>query len=418
MPLGSDPEKLVRILFVTPQIAWPLSNGGEIRDWNVLQGLLQAGDTDALVFAADDYRDAPQAFSGCRKIILANRRHVVPGPKHQRRYQSWWGRALLVLGSTLPFEWLGDARRALRNDLKEQCDFGNYDLVWYATAEASFALGRIDVPVQILDGDDFLYVREWLLLRSSPPYGSKIWNYVNVAKLWYWERRFPSRFTAVVRCSEQDRKRQPARNVEVVPNGTIVPLSIKSTPQCRILFVGLLGYPPNRQGMEWFLGLVWPTIRYHIPEVRLDIVGREPGAAIEAHDGKNGVVVHGYVEDLETLYRGAALSVVPLHAAGGTRLKILESLARAVPVVSTSIGAFGIAAESEHGLVRADQPQAFAERCIELLSDSDTWQSRAMAGRELAKSIYDWRIIRTQVARLASRYVAQGKPPESSVLAP
>lgn len=398
----------MRILFVTPQISWPLSNGGEIRDWNILQGLIEAGDTDALVFAADDYRDAPQAFSGCKKVILAGRRHVVPSPTHQRRYQSWWGRALLVLGSALPFEWLGDARQELREDLRRQCDFGSYALVWYATAEASFALGRIDVPAQILDGDDFLYVREWLLLRRSPPYGSKIWNYLNIAKLWYWERRFPNRFTAVVRCSEEDRKRQPARNVEVIPNGTTVPSAVERTPDRRILFVGLLGYPPNRQGMEWFLGCVWPHIRSRVPEVALDIVGREPGPAIQAHDRRNGVVVHGYVEDLGPLYRNAALSVVPLHAAGGTRLKILESLARAVPVVSTSIGAFGIEASNEHGLVRADQPAAFADRCVDLLRDPETWQSRAMVGRELAQSIYDWRMIRKRVVRLANRY-APGK---------
>jgi glycosyltransferase involved in cell wall biosynthesis len=393
----------MRILYVTSDISWPLSFGGEIRRWNILQGLLQAGRTDVVVFRPEGRGIAKESFAGCGRIIQVKKSHLFFSEWHQRRYESTLGRGMLTLGNTLPFEYQGETRGELRAQLRREVDFESYDLVWFATARTAVPIGRIDARAKVLDGDDFGYVREWLLLRSSPWYGAKVWNYLDIAKLWWWERSFLRRFSFVVRCSQEDRDRHPAVNVVVIPNGTIIPQTVSRMSQRRVLFVGDLGYAPNFQGIEWFLERVWPLIQQRVPDAVFDIVGKNSSPAIQQTHGKLGVVVHGFVEDLASLYRTASLSIVPLLAGGGTRLKILESLANMVPVVSTNVGAFGIDANVQHGLHRADNPNRFATYCAAVLLETELSQSRASAGREFVRSKYDWGIIQQQVADLVHR---------------
>jgi glycosyltransferase involved in cell wall biosynthesis len=395
----------MRILYVSPDISWPLSFGGDIRKWNVLQGLLQAGETDALVLLRPGRRLSPEAFTGCGRILPVN--DVAMTEREARMYGSTIGRGLLTLGRQLPYEYLGGSRPELRDELERLVPFESYDLVWFAGARRAIHVVPLTCGPTILDGDDFEYVREYLVLRSEPWYGAKVWNYVNVVKLWAMERAFHRRFSGVVRCSPDDARRHAAANVVVIPNGTVVPPETPWRPDRRLLFVGDLGYTPNRQGLEWFLESVWPAVRRAVPDAQLDLVGRNATWALTTAHGKNGVVVHGFVDDLAPFYRRAASSIAPLFAGGGTRLKILESLAYAVPVVSTRLGAFGIDVPPGHGLVLADTPVEFAARCAEFLMATEAPISPAKVGRDLVAARYDWQAIRSAVARAAIAVVAE-----------
>ncbi len=398
-----------RILYVSLDIGWPLAFGGDIRKWNMLQGLQGAGLVDALVLRRPSRSIAAEAMAGCGQVFDVP--EPEPSEADRRRYESTIGRGRLVLTRRLPLEYQGPDVKQLRARVAERVDFSVYDLVWFSKARHALALrGLVRGPI-VLDGDDFEYVREWLLLRTSPWYGAKIWNYVNVAKLWACERRHHRRFTRVVRCSEPDAALHPAPNVVVIPNGTRVPDAVDRAPERRALFVGDLGYEPNRQGLEWLLRDVWPLVRTRVPDARLDLVGAHAFAALERANGTNGIVLHGFVPDLEPMYRTAAVSLVPLHAGGGTRLKILESLARAVPVVSTRIGAFGLPFGAEHGVDLADAAAPFAERCAAWLTAPDADGSRALAGRAIVAREYDWRAIRARVAALARETVLAGRGP-------
>jgi glycosyltransferase involved in cell wall biosynthesis len=84
------------------------------------------------------------------------------------------------------------------------------------------------------------------------------------------------------------------------------------------------------------------------------------------------------------------VSIVPLRIGGGTRLKIYEAMAAGTAVVSTTVGAEGLAVESPFHIRLADQPQTFADACIELLDDVASRKRMADAAWQLVSSQFSW----------------------------
>ena len=400
----------MRLLFVTPKLEWPLRSGGQIRQWNTLQGLLQCGDVDVMVLQSPKRSVSREACANCRRLIVASRKWILPTKAQRRLYDSTMGRLWLAATTALPFEYLGPRNAGLKAWFARLVVREDYDVVWVATSRCAVALGWREQGRTILDGGDYEYVREWHLLNRTPWYGAKAVNYVNLAKLYWWERRLPRWYARVIRCSPQDWKRLPANNVIVVPNGTeLSAVTRQRSPEQRVLFVGSLGYAPNQMGVAWFVSNVWPGIRREIPAAALDIVGEDPSLELRDQCGKNGVSVHGFVADLSPFWRRAAVSVVPLLAGAGTRLKILESLAYEVPVVSTTVGAFGLELSANEGVWRVDDPIGFGDRCCGLLRAPNEGILAAREGKNVVATRYNWQHIQNQVANLARDVAGHAK---------
>jgi polysaccharide biosynthesis protein PslH len=391
---------LMRILFVSPFIGWPLKEGGHIRLWNTLQALKPLGAVDVVVFGPSQAENAQTVFDGCERVFHRSSRWLQFTRSQSVAYDHTLGRLRLVLGTSRPFRYLGPDHTRLAEWFRNLVAAGQYDVIWIAKAVTAVALRWKDPVRTILDADNFDYVLSYQLLRSSEWYGAKVLNYVDVLKMAWWEGQLPRWFARVVRCSEADRQRTPSRNVVVVPNGACLPPMAERSPGKRLLFVGTLGYGPNRAGLEWFLKRIWPLIRRSVPEAEIDVVGANASPWLRSRHGRDGVLVHGFVEELGPLWRRAACSVVPLQAGSGTRLKILESLSQRVPVVSTTVGAYGLEIDAEHGLLRVNEPALFAAECTRLLLDSGSARTLGERGREVVALCYDWERIHDSIRNL------------------
>ena len=176
-----------------------------------------------------------------------------------------------------------------------------------------------------------------------------------------------------------------------------------------ILTLGTLHYPPNADGIRWFVSEVFPHIQRQVPETTLTIVGKNPPkdfynfAALYS----NAVTVTGYVPDLTTYLEEAALLVVPVRAGGGMRVRILEAFARAMPVVTTAVGMEGINARPGEALLVADTPVQFARAVVQLLSDETLRKKLAINGRLLAEKNYDWRVVLQDLNRVYTTIAGQ-----------
>jgi len=116
-------------------------------------------------------------------------------------------------------------------------------------------------------------------------------------------------------------------------------------------------WKPNIEGVEWFVEKVLPLLP---SSLRFHIAGKESHRALRHLRHIPNLQIHGYVEDARQLYQRAQFTFVPLLSGGGIRIKILEAMAMALPVVTTTIGAEGIEADEQDGLFRCDDPRAFA----------------------------------------------------------
>lgn len=405
----------MKLLFVTPDIKWPLAHGAGIRKWNILQGLLSIGPVDVIACGGSANGHQDGAYAGCDNVFCLSPDLVGETLAQRRRRESNLGRSWNLLTSPLPQAFIKGDLSSAREFFREIISRNDYSLVWVETLRCGTLLNISNAAQHIprvLDGDDFGWVRDLGILRNTSGYSTKFLEYVDVLKMRRLELQCTHKYSSVIRCSEEDARRQGGNNVAVIPNGTDVPEVANRHPESRILFVGLLSYEPNRLGIEWFLRTVWPSVFKKIPNARFDVVGKDPSDEILAANGRNGVTVHGFVNDLTKLYESATVSIVPLHAGGGTRLKILESLGRGVPVISTTVGAYGIPLTERHGLIRSDGASAFSIQCINALqSGADEMQRAAQSGRIAVSETFDWKILRSAAADVARKLLNAGALP-------
>ena len=122
--------------------------------------------------------------------------------------------------------------------------------------------------------------------------------------------------------------------------------------------------------LEWFVDEVAPRLRTRLPDVEVRLVGT-PVPGVQSHHRPPAITVVGVVPAMEPELARADIAVVPLRYGSGTRLKILESFAHRIPVVSTTIGAEGLQVVHGVHLLLADDPEAFAAACAQLLTDPD-----------------------------------------------
>lgn len=160
-----------------------------------------------------------------------------------------------------------------------------------------------------------------------------------------------------------------------------------------LLFTGTMNYFPNSDAVIYFCNNILPLIQKHHPDTTFYIVGNHPTEQVRRLADQKGVVVTGYVPDIRPYFEKASVFVAPLRAGSGIQTKNLEAMAMTIPVVTTTIGAMGIKAETDTELLIADTPETFAERVIHLIENPDMREKFANAGRKRVETSYDWQVL-------------------------
>lgn len=173
-----------------------------------------------------------------------------------------------------------------------------------------------------------------------------------------------------------------------VPMETGPPLPVNSAPPLSILWLGSFDWPPNLEGVRWFLEKVWPILAGGAGQFELHLVGSKPPSDVSAA-GRNGSIhVHGYVEDISDLRRRADVLIAPLLSGSGVRVKVVEGLAFGLPVVATSKGAEGLTAMPGRDLLVADGAEEFAAALRRLAADTELRQRLSDAAQTYVRSTH------------------------------
>jgi glycosyltransferase involved in cell wall biosynthesis len=188
-----------------------------------------------------------------------------------------------------------------------------------------------------------------------------------------------------------------------------------STPDAAptVLFCGAMDYTPNIDALNWYFNQCDAAVKTAVPDRRILIVGKNPVTAVRAHGQIAGVTVTGEVPDVRPYYQRAWVQMVPLRIGGGTRLKIVESLAMGCPVVSTTIGAQGLDLRDGEHLRLGDTPADFAQALTRVLASSTDRAALRTAGREQVLAHYTWPRLGARLSHFYEQLIRESHRPAS-----
>ena len=167
-------------------------------------------------------------------------------------------------------------------------------------------------------------------------------------------------------------RRAKGKIVRSVTNAVSVPDQMPPYPvntPPTVVYVASLSYWPNADGILHFLDEVWPRVRDHAPDARLNIVGRAPPAAVQSRSGVHGVTVTSDVPSVAPYYLKAHVAIVPLRFVMGSNLKLVEAMAYGRPVVSYASACKRLNVGPESGVFPVTNSAEFADTLVTLLRD-------------------------------------------------
>jgi glycosyltransferase involved in cell wall biosynthesis len=195
----------------------------------------------------------------------------------------------------------------------------------------------------------------------------------------------------------------------VVPNGVNV-AQFQPAPVApeadQLLFFGANNYFPNHDALIYFIDEILPLIVQRRPNVKLSIVGPGAQPAVLARQSRHVEIV-GFVDDVMPHLDRASVVVVPLRIGGGTRLKIVEAMAKSKAIVSTRIGAEGIDVTHGQNALLADSPADFADQVVRALTQPELAQKLGEQARILAEERYAWTAVVGELVRFYEQLKAR-----------
>jgi glycosyltransferase involved in cell wall biosynthesis len=399
-----------RILYIAPGPPYPLTNGQALRHFHFLRAYSEIGRVRlAFLYRSEAQREVVRALAPyCESV------HPIPAPLASRfAHAGLWRRRLDTMTSLTPNIAAACANpemASLVSKLAPAADLIHVAKLWMAPNVGS-TLGRGHSRPVVLDLDDVETVVKWRALRTYPParWRRRVFESYDLLRLWRYQHQAIKRFDRVFVCSGQDRDWLGQPNVEVIPNGAVIPRQPlpDGSDGRTLLCVTSMHWQPNVDGVLFFARDVLPLIQREVPDVRLLVVGSgAPPDVQRLHDGRR-IFVFSDVPALEPYYRQATAAVVSLRVGGGTRLRMLEAFALGRPVVSTSVGCEGIDVVNGQHLLVADGPKTFAAACVAILRDPQLGARLAGRARRLVEDKYSWQSIEEQI-RMISLHLLRG----------
>lgn len=394
-PLSAS--RMPRVLAITNRLPYPTNDGWKLRAYHVVKAMAQGADVTLVTFHDGDEALLDEFRESLPRTVEV---HAVPAPRRNSPLRLLLG----LLSSTPIYVWNERSRemRALVRSLVAEKDFdaGVVELAHlypYLTELPEGARKVIDTH-----NIDSLVLERY----AGTLTGLKaVYARLTARKLAKQEKAFFEDADLVWVCSEPEAQRlvpeMPTANIQVVPNGVD---ALGTTPAevirsgARIVYCGHMGYYPNVDAVDYFVNDIMPRVRRSVPNAEFWVVGMDPApSVVAAGDAHDWVHVTGSVESVRPYVEQAAVIAVPLRVGGGTRLKILEALASAKGVVSTSVGAEGLSVEHGEHLVLADDPESFADAVVRMIEDPDSAAQLGRRGRLRIEELYDWASIGEQI---------------------
>ena len=395
----------MRILWLGHNLAYPPKGGALQRNYNLLRQAASGAEVHFLAFDQPRTRPPDVQPSDCMKALSKFCASADWLPMSQPdsglyRYRT----ALRGLVSSHPYEvlWLRDHR--LYQKILHLIRTHHFDVIHFDTLGLAQYMPLANNCGTVLNHHD---VQSALMRRrlenETNPLLRQYWR-METRKLRRAEVRWGEAADVNFVCSSDEATlllgKDSGINTAVVANGVDTEYFVprRDPGGQTLLFCGSLDMYPNQEAMKYFFDCVWPNLRSRHEAIKMYVVGRQPPEWLKAREASDDRVhVPGFVDDVRPYFQNATVCVCPIREGGGTRLKILDSLAMGVPVVGTSFACSGLRLKHERDLLMADGADEFVRQVGRLLGSADLRHRIAVSGRQSVEREYSWDVIGKQL---------------------
>lgn len=393
----------MKILMLTPYLPFPLMSGGQTRSYNLIKNLSKKHEITLFSLVKDDKerKYIPELEKFCKKVRVFNR---PPKP--------WTLSNILRTGfSSYPFLVIRNLATKESAAIKDELSSSKYDLIHAETFYVMPHIPKTEVPILLVEQTVEYLVYKHYVEEQAPKILAPLLK-IDVMKLKFWETYFWRHAKKVVAMSDSDRNQMkslsPGLSIDIVPNGIdanyFLAKKKEEVSPPRVLYVGNFTWLQNIEAVEDLVNKVWPKIKKEVTEAKLWIVGMHMTGYIKNLMSKDIEVTEG-IPDIRDAYRKSTVLVTPIRGPGGTRLKILEAMASALPVVTTTVGAEGLGVENGQEALITDNLEDLVKSAVRVLRNSKLAKELGDTGRKFVEKNYTWDVSAEKLDRIYGEIV-------------
>jgi len=382
-----------RILFLASQFPYPANSGATIKTASILDYLRQKHDVHLLCLRAEELNagqlEWAEQFAEFESVQMRRGRNPL---NLARSY-----------ASRVPLSITRNRSSRMTSLVERACRETEFDAVFVDGWLMAQYLPEGFAGKKLLHEHNAEYVmweRQAAIVRGP---GLRRLVRAEARRVRAYEAGIMGQFDVVLAVSEEDRKAlieigAAEKKVKVLPNLPEQEL-LKAPPltfghsAALVLYLGTLSWQPNVEGIERFLREVWPLVHRQRPEARLQIAGQGASTRLRKLAGKGkGVELVEEVPDTEPLYKRARVFIEATRSGGGTKVKLLNALARGLPIVASPEAVAGLEVVAGEQALVADKPPTMAAGVVQLLTDAPVWRRLSENGRQLIEERYTPRV--------------------------
>jgi sugar transferase (PEP-CTERM/EpsH1 system associated) len=385
----------MKVLYVTPYVPSRIRT----RPYHLIRELLRLGHRVTTVTAAST---SPEEIEQAQELAAWGS-HVRAFPVSRLRSLK---NCLLALPTREPLQAAYAYHPRMERQIRDLLVDGTYDVVHIEHLRAARlirAVLKIPVVYDAVDSISLLFEQTAL---ANPNWQSRLKAILDLDRTRRYEANLLLHCDQVAVTSRRDQQafqdlaqryaplemhRAP---ITVIVNGVdteyFSPQDTAPRDRETLVFTGKMSYHANSAAALYFAREVLPLIWARNPDVRFQIVGKDPPSEVQQLATDRRIEVTGYVEDLRPYLARAAISICPVLYAVGVQNKVLEAMAMATPVVSSSAGCAAIDVESGRELIIADGLQSMADAVLQVLSAPSLAQRLGVGGRSYVETHHSW----------------------------
>lgn len=386
---------------LTPYLPYPPASGGQIRTLYLLKYLAQNHSITLVSLYKDENEKkyAKHLKSYCTEIHLCKR------PK-----KPWQPSNILkAVFSNLPFLIVRNYSQEAVQKIQELLENNTFDVIHAETFYIMPHIPKTDVPIILVEQTIEYKVYQHYI--ASLPKLLRFPLNLDILKLKCWEKHYWEKADLVATVSEFDKNEiqqiLPSIKPVIIPNGAGDEMFVDKLPENaskhpQLLFMGNFFWLQNVEAAQYLIYQVFPELHKKLPNLELIIAGQNVGEKIVTSHKKIKIVNldPGDEKTVKDLYHSATVFIAPIFGPGGTRLKILASMAAGLPVISTPVGVEGLGVtDGEHVMIARD-PHEFVIKTVEVINNRTLYHDIQSKAFKHAKQNFSWKAIAKKLEKV------------------